>query len=157
MQKIDLNSGFFGIGIYQPKFDENIGTLWRHAYLYNASFIFKIGNSDKRFTLCTDTTKSYRHVPHYFYKSFNDFKESLPYKAKVIGVEMTESAVYLNKYSHPKQAIYLLGPEDYGLPQDILNQCDDVIKLYSPKPHSMNVAVTGSIVMYDRTIKLGNL
>ena len=35
---------------------------------------------------------------------------------------------------------------------DYIN-ADYVVKLYAPKPQSMNVATTGTLVMYDRTIK----
>ena len=33
---------YFGIGIYKPKTQENIGSLWRTAYILGASFIFFI-------------------------------------------------------------------------------------------------------------------
>jgi hypothetical protein len=32
--------GYFGIGIYHGKTEENIGTLWRSAYAYGADFVF---------------------------------------------------------------------------------------------------------------------
>ena len=38
-----LKRGFFGIGIFHAKNEENIGTLWRSASILGADFIFTIG------------------------------------------------------------------------------------------------------------------
>ena len=61
---------------------------------------------------------------------------------------MTEAAMPLDEFKHPDRAIYLLGNEISGLPSQILKQCQSLIKL--PGEYSLNVAVAGSIVMYDR-------
>lgn len=42
-----VQKGFFGIGVYQIKRSENIGTLWRSAYILGASFIFTIEKNTK--------------------------------------------------------------------------------------------------------------
>jgi len=143
--------GFFGIGIYEHKFTENIGTLWRHAYIYNASFIFTVGKKYKNSN--TDTLKAPRHIPLYQYEDFNHFKLSLPVGTKLIGIELVENSQNMKDFNHPKSAIYLLGSEYDGIPLIILNQCDSVIKIESPKNYSLNVSTTGTLVMYDRFIK----
>ena len=38
----------------------------------------------------------------------------------------------------------------YGLPIDVIRQCDKVVSLEAVKQPSYNVAVAGSIVLYDR-------
>lgn len=38
-----LNRGYFGIGIYKPKTNTNIGTLWRSVFQLGAAYIFVIG------------------------------------------------------------------------------------------------------------------
>lgn len=35
---------YFAIGIYHPKTEMNMGTLWRSAYQLGASYIFTIGS-----------------------------------------------------------------------------------------------------------------
>ena len=52
---------------------------------------------------------------------------------------------------HPKHAIYLLGAEDQGIPEELMKGHQ---KVHIDTPHSLNVAVAGSIIMYDRSIKL---
>lgn len=51
-----------------------------------------------------------------------------------------------------KRAVYILGSEDTGLPTGVLGFCQPIIQL--PGAMSMNVAVAGSIVLYDRMQKV---
>lgn len=48
--------GYFGIGIYNPKTETNMGTLWRSAYNFGADFIFTIGMRYKK--MGSDTAKA---------------------------------------------------------------------------------------------------
>ena len=141
--------GFFGIGIYQCKTGENIGTLWRSAYQLGASFIFTIGKRYKQQP--GDTCKSSRHIPLYNYEDWKHFKVSLPEDCQIVGVEMGGKP--LSNFVHPERCIYLLGAEDKGLPKEILENIKQVVELQSVRQPSFNVAVTGSIVMYDRLAK----
>jgi tRNA G18 (ribose-2'-O)-methylase SpoU len=54
-------------------------------------------------------------------------------------------------FVHPKRCIYLLGAEDNGLPREVMDRCHKLIQL--PGRSCFNVAVAGSLVMYDRYIK----
>lgn len=142
--------GYFGIGIYHPKTKVNIGTLWRSAYIYGASFIFTIG---KRYKVQgSDTMKSYRHIPLFNYLSFSDFIKALPYDSRLACIELDDRAVPLSDYAHPQRVVYLLGAEDNGLPETVLKG-RDIIQIPSAKHFCLNVSTAGSIVMYDRFIK----
>lgn len=142
-------SGYFGIGIEQGKNVLNYGTLFRTAHIFGADFIFLIGKRFKHQP--SDTAKSWRHIPLFDYKDFNEFNENIPFNCKVIGVELDEKATPLKNYVHPKQAIYLLGAEDIGLSKEAYKRCQDIIVL--PGERSLNVSACGSIVLYDRITK----
>lgn len=143
--------GFFGVGVYHPKTEENIGTLLRTAYLYDASFVFTVGRRYR--AQATDTPKTPRHMPLLHYTDIDDLIEHLPYAAPLVGVELDPRATRLDKFQHPQQAVYLLGAEDMGLPQDVIDRCHHLVVLDAVRPQSMNVATAGSIVIYDRHIK----
>lgn len=49
-------SGYFEIGIFHSKTEQNIGTLWRSAYQLGASGIFTIGKRYKE--MSSDTYKT---------------------------------------------------------------------------------------------------
>ncbi len=99
--------GFYGIGIEAVRSTANIGTIWRSAQVLGADFIFIIG---KRYsTLKTDTLKSWRHIPLLEYDNFEQFYAILPKGAKIVGVELHSESEALTSYTHPQQAVYLMG------------------------------------------------
>ncbi len=149
VKNIKDDYGFFGIGILNNCDELNIGTLWRSAYILGASFIFTVDKKYKH--QGSDITKSWTRIPLYHYQTFDELKENLPYSTRLVAVEMGESSEPLNEFEHSDRSVYLLGNEISGLPPQIIEQCQSSIKL--PGEYSLNVAVTGSIVMYDRMSK----
>lgn len=145
-----MSRGYFGVGVYHPKTEENIGTLWRHARLYGADFIFTIGRRYRK--QASDTSDTSKHTPLFHYENYADFDAHRPANSNVVCVEMSDKATSLPESHHPEQAIYLLGAEDTGIPEEILRG-KQTIQIPSEKPQSMNVAVSGTLVMYDRFIK----
>lgn len=142
-------NGYFGIGILHGKNSINYGTLYRTAQLFNADFIFLINSRFKR--QASDTMKSWKHMPLFQYKDFDDFNNHRPYDCYLVGIEITKNAIPIKNYVHPRRACYLLGAEDHGLTSKIIDKCQDII--YLPGERSLNVSVAGSIVLYDRIIK----
>jgi len=140
---------FFGIGIYQPKTGHNIGTLWRTAYILGASYIFIIDGKYKHQT--SDTQKTWSKIPFYKYDNFEHFYSSLPHSTQLVGVEMDSKSESISTFAHPMRAAYLLGAEDNGLPQQVIDRCHHLVQL--PGKTSLNVSISGSIVIYDRIQK----
>lgn len=143
-----MKRGYFAIGIYEPKTETNVGTLWRSAHNFGADFIFTIGKRYKKER--TDTTKAERHIPLYHYKDIEDFKTHLPTGAEIVFIEQTTGARNIKETCHPERAIYILGAEDFGVPEEIMKGHQ---KVFIDTPMCLNVAVAGSIIMYDRSIK----
>ncbi len=143
-----MKRGYFGIGIYHPKTIENLGTLWRSAHNLGADFIFTIG--DRYHKQRSDTTKAYKHIPLWKFDTFEDFKNNLPVEAEMIFIEQTAGARNLKDVVHPETAVYILGAEDEGVPTELMVGHQ---KVFIETPMCLNVAVAGSIVMYDRSIK----
>lgn len=142
--------GYFGIGIEHTKSECNVGTLWRSAFLMGASFIFTVGRRYKK--QASDTVCAWRHLPLYHYDTLEQFYETaLPYDCMLVGIELDERATPIHSFSHPQRAVYLLGAEDVGLSPNAMKRCHKLIVL--PGEFSMNVAVAGSIVMFDRINK----
>jgi tRNA G18 (ribose-2'-O)-methylase SpoU len=149
---VALVRGYCGIGVYHPKTAENIGTLWRSAMLYGADFIFTVGRRYEK--QASDTMKAWRHIPLWNFMDFDELREHLPYESDLVCVELAEGAFDLRTYVHPERAVYLLGAEDYGIPANIL-EGRQVVQVPAMLPHSANVAVAGSLVLYDRFVKGG--
>jgi tRNA G18 (ribose-2'-O)-methylase SpoU len=144
--------GYYGIGIFEGKTVENLGTLWRSANLFNASFIFTIGNRYRK--QASDTSLAFRHTPLYNHATFEDFYRHMPYDCPLIGIEIDERSEDIQTFRHPERCVYLLGAEDHGLPEEVMAQCHTIVRL--PGRFSLNVAVAGSLVMYDRLMKFNH-
>ena len=146
-----MKRGYFGIGIFNGKNTQNIGTLWRSAAILGADFIFVIGHRYQK--QCSDTMKTPRHIPLYTYKNADDFFAHIPYDCPVVAVELDENSIMLDEYQHRERCIYLLGAEDNGINKDVLARCKETVQIQGD--YCYNVAVAGSIVMYDRGVKRG--
>ena len=141
--------GYFGVVVWHPKSGINIGTLWRSAAINDAAFLATIG---KRYPpQASDTIKAPRHTPLWHFATPQDFWEHTPYNCPVVAVEIHERAKSLVQFSHPERAIYLLGPEDGSLPKELVNRAYAIVQI--PGAYCYNLAVAGSIVLYDRLAK----
>lgn len=146
--------GYFGIGIYHPKHEANVGGLWRSAHIFGASFLFTIGQRYKR-KQASDTTDARHSVPMYCYDDFADFHKHIPFSCPLICIEECDGyATLLPQFVHPRNCVYLLGAEDHGLPSKVLVDAVDVIRIPTYQPWPLNVSSAGSIVLYDRWMKL---
>ena len=144
----NFTNEYFGIGIQNGKTPENLGVLWRSAQNMGASFIFTIGNRYAK--QACDTHNAVKAMPYFHYDTFDDFYDHLPKGAMLVGVELTEEAVFLETFEHPRRCVYLLGAEDHGLSKKAIEKSHHLIKFKSI--YSLNVAIAGSIVMYDRQL-----
>lgn len=144
--------GYYGVAVWSPKSEHNVGTLWRSAFLYDAAFICTVGAARYQ-KQPGDTPHTSNHVPLLHYSGRDDLLAHLPHSCALVGVELDERAVPLPKFAHPERAVYLLGAEDNGIPPSVLAACHHVVKIPGPRDWSMNVAAAGSVVLYDRWAK----
>lgn len=147
MEIDNFTNEFFGIGIQNGKTPENLGVLWRSAQNLGASFIFTIGNRYAK--QASDTHNAVKSMPYFHYDTFDEFYRHLPKGARLVGVEMSKNAETLENFEHPRRCVYLLGAEDHGLSKQALDKAHFLVQF--PSKMSLNVAVAGSIVLYDRT------
>lgn len=137
------------IGLCDPKSPTNMGAVMRAAGCYQASEIRYSGTRhDRAAKFQTDTKNMLQKIP---LKPLQNLVEDLPAKMKVVCVELAEGATPLPEFMHPSQAIYIFGPEDSSIPQEIINQADHVV--YIPTIGCMNLAATVNVVLYDRLAK----
>ncbi len=138
--------GYFGIGVEGISKPMNFGNLARSAHGFGASFVFSIAPARTIGVPKSDTARSIEHLPWYNYTRSDEFK--LPDGCTLVGVELTDDAIDLPSFRHPIQAAYLLGPEGGALSPEMIERCAYVVKI--PTAFSINVAMAGAIVMYDR-------
>lgn len=146
--------GFFGVAVYNPKTEANIGTLWRSATAYQAAVIATVG-VQRYVHQASDTCKTPNNLPLLKFSDVDDLFSHLPFGCQLVGVELDDRAESLSGFAHPDRAFYLLGAEDHGLPDVVLDRCHRVVRIPSPVSWSLNVSVAGSLVLHDRFVKRG--
>lgn len=145
--------GFCGIGVFNPKHEVNIGTLFRSAVCFGANYLFTVGRRYKRQS--SDTPDSLGHLPCFNHVCFEDLLKSLPARTRLVLVENSPEAIPIERFTHPPQAVYLLGAEDHGLPPRILQHKGALTVKINTK-YCLNVSVAGSIILFDRQQKCGS-
>lgn len=141
------------VGIYRPKFADNVGTLLRSVYQMGADAIFTIGHRYTRQK--SDTYNVTKQIPISHYDTtaqwLHAVQQSNP-RPVIVGIEISGKTP-LSTFVHPSHAIYLFGAEDEGLPEEILSLCDQTICIESVRQASYNLAVAGSLVLYQRMLQ----
>jgi tRNA(Leu) C34 or U34 (ribose-2'-O)-methylase TrmL len=153
------------IGLTNPKTPSNVGGIMRAAGCYSVDQVIYTGH---RYTHAakfigsknnTDTQKLGEKIPLIAIEDFLQLRQSspqqqlakLPESTKIICVDLVEGATPLPHFQHPEQALYVFGPEDGTISQEVIDQADDVV--YVPTVGCMNLAASVNVLLYDRLAK----
>ena len=142
------------LGLENPKDAGNVGSVLRALGCYQADCVFYTGSRyDRAVKHGTDTRNVAEKAQMSHIRSLLLVKEQLPDDTRLICVELVVGATPLPEFEHPEHALYVFGPEDGSIPQEIINAADSVV--YIPTVGCMNLAATVNVVLYDRLAKLG--
>lgn len=155
-----MNPAKISIGLLNPKSPENVASVLRAAGNYRVNSVFYTGTRYPRaakLNPCTvDMSRKVSKdialtgVDHLIEEMPEDTHENL----SIICVEFAENAIALPEYRHPHDALYIFGPEDGTVSQNIIDRADAVV--YVPTVGCMNLAATVNVVLYDRLAKSSN-
>ncbi|WP_017217893.1 RNA methyltransferase [Pseudoalteromonas sp. NJ631] len=144
-----MSESFVAIGLVNPKSPTNVGGVLRAAGCYDAQAIYFSGNRYARAAKYhTDTKNVADNIP---IKQVDDFISLKVAGRALVCVELVEGATPLPQFVHPDNALYIFGPEDGSLPQEIVDAADAVV--YVPTTGCMNLAATVNVLLYDRMAK----
>jgi tRNA G18 (ribose-2'-O)-methylase SpoU len=144
--------GYFAIGAEGISKPMNLGALMRTANAFGASFVFSVNAEDRtKIAYKSDTSRTFKTVPYYQWASIDEIV--LPRECQMVGIELTEEAVDLPEFKHPRMAAYVLGPERGSLSPEMQAKCKHIIKI--PTNFCINVSLAGALVMYDRVRSMG--
>ncbi|WP_299138676.1 RNA methyltransferase [uncultured Vibrio sp.] len=144
-----MNKSHVTIGLTNPKSPTNVGAVMRAAGCYQVDEVKYTGQRyEKAAKFHTDTKSVARTIPLTGVESFLDNLDS---ETKIVCVELAEGATPLPRFKHPENAIYIFGPEDGSISQDVADRADHVV--YVPTVGCMNLAATVNVLLYDRLAK----
>jgi tRNA(Leu) C34 or U34 (ribose-2'-O)-methylase TrmL len=138
------------LAIINPKSPQNMGSILRAAGCYQAQSIRYTGERYARAkAFQTDTKNVHQNIK---ISQVNEIINSTTdAKLTKVAVELVEGATPLPNFIHPEHALYIFGPEDGSIEQDVIDLCDHVV--YIPTVGCMNLASTVNVLLYDRLAK----
>lgn len=131
---------------------ENVGSFFRTADAFRIESIY----------LCGITARPPHREIHktalgadesVYWKYFETTAEACEHlKAsgyRIFAVEQVEGSIMLNDFQTPEKSAYIFGNEVEGVDDEALKYCEQAIEIpQEGTKHSLNVSVSGGIVMY---------
>jgi tRNA(Leu) C34 or U34 (ribose-2'-O)-methylase TrmL len=137
------------IGLTDPKSPSNVGAIMRAAGCYQVDEVRYTGARYARAAkFHTDTKDASKKIP---LNAVECLASNLTSGQKIVCVDLVEGAVPLPDFQHPENALYIFGPEDGTITQDVINLADAVV--YVPTIGCMNLAASVNVLLYDRLAK----
>ncbi|MEZ9231007.1 RNA methyltransferase [Vibrio amylolyticus] len=141
------------IGLTNPKSPSNVGAVMRAAGCYQADEVVYTGQRyEKASKFQTDTKNVTNKIP---LNGVDSFLDNLSDETSIVCVDFAEGATPLPEFQHPDNAIYIFGPEDGSISQDVADRAHHVV--YVPTIGCMNLAASVNVLLYDRLAKSSNM
>ena len=149
-EETPMKKDFAAVALHRPSRPENIGGVFRAAYVYRVKLVVLGGGELPPEPLGhpTDTTHAWRRIP---VKFADEVLDALPKRCVPVAVERVVEATPLPEFEHPERAAYVFGPENGSLDEAILQRCTHVVSI--PGRQCSNLAAAVNVVLYDRLAK----
>lgn len=142
------------IALVNPKFARNVGAILRLASCYGVQQVWMSGNrinddpSMAKRLPREERMRGYKEVDLIQYDRFLDL---FPRDITPVAVEVRENSESLYTFDHPKNAVYVFGPEDGSIPKPFLQHCHRFVVI--PTRHCLNLATAVATILHDRAYK----
>ena len=145
--------------LVNPRFAHNVGMVVRLASCYGLQQVWYTGDRvrmevERRGKLPREERmKGYKEVEIIqFDRPFEQFQNVVP-----VAVEVRPNSERLHEFEHPRNALYVFGPEDASIPETMLRLCHRFVIIPTRNRYCLNLATAVSTVLWDRAMKLNEI
>jgi len=140
--------------LVNPKHPANLGQAWRACSGFGVEQLWFTG--DRMFRACAGLTRLPREERMKGYKDVtvihdDRFLDRFDSPVIPVCVEVMHGAEDLTTFAHPKNALYIFGPEDGSVPKWLHYHCHRFLGI--PTDHCLNLAAAVCTILYDRRAK----
>lgn len=131
----------------------NIGSFFRTADAFRIGEIFLCG-----ITACPPHREIHKTAlgaeESVKWRYFETTEEACIYLKEnnytINAVEQIEGSIMLNEFTHKEKSAYIFGNEVDGVDDEVLQYCNNAIEIpQEGTKHSLNVSISGGILMYE--------
>lgn len=131
---------------------ENVGSFFRTADAFRVEAIYLCG-----ITACPPHREIHKtalgadeSVDWKYFNTTTEACESLKAAGyRIFAVEQVENSIMLNDFKTPEKSAYIFGNEVDGVDDSVLKYCEQAVEIpQKGTKHSLNVSVSGGIIMY---------
>ena len=132
---------------------ENVGSFFRTADAFRIEAIYLCGITARpphreihKTALGADESVDWK-----YFETTAEACEHLKAKGyRIFAIEQIENSIKLDDFTAPEQSAYVFGNEVDGVDDAILEYCEQAVEIpQEGTKHSLNVSVSGGIVMYN--------
>lgn len=131
---------------------ENVGSFFRTADAFRIEAIYLCGITARpphreihKTALGADESVDWK----YFETTVEACEHLKSDGYRIFAVEQIENSIMLDKFKAPEKSAYIFGNEVDGVDDEVLKYCEQAVEIpQEGTKHSLNVSVSGGIVMY---------
>lgn len=144
------------LGLVNPKSPDNVGSVLRAAANYRVDKVFYTGDRYPRAIerKARSVDMSRKISKGVLISGVECLTDAVTEGMKIVCVEFAVNAIPLPEYQHPENVLYIFGPEDGSIDQEIIDQAHAVV--YVPTVGCMNLSASVNVLLYDRLVKKAN-
>ena len=140
---------------------ENVGSFFRTADAFRIEAIYLCGITARpphreihKTALGADESVDWK-----YFETTSEACEHLHEMGyRIFAVEQVEDSVMLEDFTAPAKSAYVFGNEVDGVDDEVLKHCENAVEIpQKGTKHSLNVSVSGGIVMYHLFNSLKNM
>jgi tRNA(Leu) C34 or U34 (ribose-2'-O)-methylase TrmL len=144
-----------GIIMINPKYAHNVAAAIRAASCFDIESLVWTNERVDPDTMDRlpreERMKGYREVAWVHDRERKPF-EYFEAGVTPVCIELLENSQALTTFIHPKNPVYVFGPEDGGVPQVIRMHCHRFVHIQAR--HCLNLSAAMNVVLHDRLMKM---
>lgn len=140
--------------LVNPKYPHNVGAALRACSCFGVKQLWFTGDR-----VSLDPKRGYRLPREERMKGYKDVEliqfdypfDQFGRGVTPVALEVRQNSEMLPEFEHPKNPLYVFGPEDGSLPKAVVRHCHRFVII--PIRHCANLAAAVYMTLYDRMLK----
>ena len=130
---------------------DNLGAMIRLADNIGATEVCFLGKEEEhRLGKVRRAAASSRDNIRWYFSEESELRKIVPAGKQIVAIETADNATCIYDTQLPENVAFVVGSESYGLSEELLAQCDQVVYIPVPGPtRSLNVSHAAAVALFE--------